>query len=241
MRSLVIGLGEIGSAVTQTISRGTDTVLGYDVNDGAAPTLNDIDILHICFPFHDEAAFLASVGLYIKQYKPMHVLIWSTVPIGTTKQIHGAVHTPVEGRHPRLALSVRSMMRWIGTNNQGEGEFFAGYFKELWMKTHVVSSSDYTEFLKLRSTSRYGVNLAFAEYEARTAEAIGMDYKLLKDFDKDYNKLYHNLSMPWAQRYVLNDPAGKIGGHCVVPNAKLLDKQFPCEMLKMIIAMEVKT
>lgn len=240
MKSLVIGSGEIGTAVADTLAK-RDEVVSYDLNDGAAPIIKGVDILHICFPFHDEANFLTAVDGYIKHFTPMHVLIWSSVPIGITKQISGAVHTPVEGRHPRLAMSIRTMTRWIGANNQGEGDFFATYFRECYMRTHVVPSSDYTEFLKLRSTSRYGINLAFAEYEARTAESIGMDYKLLKDFDTDYNKLYHNLSMRWAQRYILNDPVGKIGGHCVVPNAKLLDKQFPSEMLKMIIAMEVKT
>jgi UDP-N-acetyl-D-mannosaminuronate dehydrogenase len=237
MKSLVVGMGQIGTAVAQTIAK-CDDVLTYDVRDGAVVEIAAVDILHVCIPFKDEASFLATVQYYIKFYKPMHVLIWSTVAIGTTKKINGAVHSPVEGRHPALTMSVRTMVRWLGANNEGEGEFFAKYFKELWIKPHVVNNSDFTEFLKLRSTSRFGINLAFAEYESSVASELGMDYRLLKDFDRDYNKLYRNLGMDWAQRYVLNAPGGKIGGHCVVPNAKLLDAQFPSDFLKRIIEME---
>lgn len=235
MKSFVAGAGLIGSAVAEVISQ-CDTVIMYDRKDGEQPIISGVDILHICFPYGKR--FIENVNNYIAKYKPMHVIIWSTVPIGTTKQIRGAVHSPVEGRHPELPLSIRSMVRWIGTNNRGEGEFFEGYFKKIMTRTRVVPSSDYTEFLKIRSTSKYGINLVWTQYESEVAKDIGMDFRLLQDFDIDYNKLYHNLGMDWAKRYILNPPAGKIGGHCVVPNAELLDEQYPSELLKMIKAMK---
>lgn len=239
MKSLILGRGQIGNAVSQAVAK-RDEVVSYDTRDGAAPEIKGVDIMHVCFPYYDEAGFITSVEMYVKKYTPVHVIIWSTVPVGTTKQIPGAVHSPVEGRHPNLAMSVRTMVRWVGTNNKGEGEFYAAYFKECWIKTHIVPNSDFTEFLKLRSTSKYGINIVFADYEASVADSLGMDFKLLKDFDRDYNKLYRNLGMEWAQRYILNRPDGQIGGHCVVPNAKLLNNQFPSPLLEKIIEMEVK-
>jgi hypothetical protein len=235
MRSLIIGMGEIGAAVGELLVK-KDEVYSYDMLDGELEPLNGVDIVHICFPYSD--TFVDDVKSYIKDFKPFHVIIWATVPIGTTKQIRGAVHSPVEGRHPALALSVRSMTRWVGANDKGEGEFFAQYFKDLYLKTRVVDSSDFTEFLKLRSTAKFGINLVWTEYEASVAEDLGMDFKLVMSFDEDYNKLYHNLSMPWAQRYILRPPNGKIGGHCIVPNAELLDEQYPSELLKMIKEMK---
>lgn len=237
MNSLILGRGEIGRAVGEVIHR-TDIVRTYDIKEGQPPEVKGIDIIHVCFPFIDMASFIEAVQFYIKKYKPEHVVIWSTVAIGTTARIPGAVHSPVEGRHPNLALSIRSMVRWIGTNNADEGEFFEKYFKALFLKTYLVGKSDFTEFLKLRSTSKYGINLVWADYEASVAKELGMNYKLVKHFDADYNRLYHNLNMPWAQRYILDPPNGKIGGHCIVPNAELLDKQFPDDMLKKIKGME---
>lgn len=240
MKSLVVGRGAIGNAVAEIISK-RDVVITYDITNGRYPNVAGVDVLHICFPYNDDASFLAAVQSYINHFTPMHVIIWSTVGIGTTKQVNGAVHSPVEGRHPALAMSIRNMVRWIGSSNKGEAEFFAAYFKKISIKTHLLPSSDFTEFLKLRSTAKFGINLAWTDYEAETARSIGMDFHLLKDFDKDYNRLYRHLGMPWAQRYILDDPAGKIGGHCVVPNAKLLDNQFPSDLLKKIIDMEVQT
>lgn len=239
MKSLVIGRGEIGRAVAETISR-VDDVVTYDLKDGAAPNIKGVDNLHVCIPFTDEANFLASVEAHINRYKPIHVCIWSTVPVGTTKQIRGAVHSPVEGRHPALAQSVRQMTRWIGANDQGEGLFWAAHFGLMRLHARIVDNSDFTEFLKLRSTSKFGINLAWANYEASVATELKMDFEFIKEFDKDYNKLYHNLGMDWAQRYILDDPKGKIGGHCVVPNAKILQEQFPTRMLDRVIAMEDK-
>ena len=229
MTSLIIGIGQIGKAV-KMIAVG-DKVLTSDLQD-EEHYVGTCDIMHICFPYSKD--FVSSVKVYIKQYKPMHVIIWSTVPIGTTKQIKGAVHSPVEGRHPRLAQSIRMMARWIGANDKSEAKFFKDYFKGKGLLPKVVDSSDFTEFLKLRSTAKYGINLVWTDYEARVSEQLCMDMDLVRDFDRSYNKLYRNLGMDWAQRYILGDPHGKIGGHCVVPNAELLDEQYPNELLKLI-------
>lgn len=231
MKSLVIGNGQIGSSVAEVISV-TDDVTIYDKSGSEPPILKSVEILHICFPYSKQ--FIKQVNQYIIKYQPWHVIIWSTVTIGTTRKIRGAVHSPVEGRHPHLASSIKQSVRWIGANNPAEEEFFTGYFRKLLIKTKILNDSNFTEFLKLRSTSKYGINLMWTDYEARVADEIGMDFDYLKDFDEDYNKLYHNLGMDWARRYILNPPKGKIGGHCVVPNAELLDQQFPDELLKMI-------
>lgn len=237
MKSLILGRGEIGKAVGEVIQR-TDVVRTYDIKEGQPPEVKGIDILHICFPYADEASFIEAVNFYVQKYKPEHVIIWSTVAIGTTKKIRGAVHSPVEGRHPNLALSIRSMPRWIGANDESEVEFFEDYFGHLLLKTKTLESSDFTEFLKLRSTAKYGINLLWTDYEASVARALNMDFDVVQEFDKDYNKLYHNLGMDWAQRYILDPPNGKIGGHCVVPNAEMLDDQYPYELLKMIKGMK---
>lgn len=235
MNSLIIGLGEIGRAVREVIVK-TDKVYTYDLEDDSLTFGSSIDILHICFPYSED--FTKQVKQYVKEVKPWHIIIWSTLPIGITKQVKGAVHSPVEGKHPRLTLSIKSMTRWIGANDETEGIFFFEYFKELMLKPKLVSDSNFTEFLKLRSTAKYGINLVWTEYEAKVAEQLSMDMDYVREFDRDYNKLYHNLGMDWAQRYILGNPHGKIGGHCVVPNAELLDEQFPSELLKMIKEMK---
>lgn len=234
MNSLILGRGEIGKAVSRVIQI-TDKVASYDIQDeDNRPSA--ADILHICFPYSDE--FISEVKTYIATCLPEHVIIWSTVPIGTTKKIKGAVHSPIEGRHPMLDESIRNSVRWVGVNDESEKEFFTQYFKLMFIKTRVVDNSDFTEFLKLRSTAKYGINLVWTDYEAKVADSLEMDFTLVKKFDEDYNKLYHNLDVSWAKRYILDPPYGKIGGHCVVPNAEILDEQYPSELLKLIKEMK---
>lgn len=225
-KSLVVGMGEIGKAVAEVIGE----CKTYDIKDKAV--LYDeqhpieVDVLHICFPYSE--TFIEDVKHYQKIFKPKHTIIYSTVKIGTTKQLN-AVHSPVEGRHPDLELSIRQMVRWIGGP---DGQFFANLFTDVGIKSRLVPDSNFTEFLKLRSTAKYGINLMWADYEKMVADKLDMDFDLLKEFDTEYNRLYRELGETWAQRYILDPPEGKIGGHCVVPNAKLLNEQYPNEWLQ---------
>lgn len=232
MNSLIVGLGEIGSSVKSLIEK-TDHVMTHDIKEfkrGKKST--HIDILHICFP--PSQTFVQDVKDYITRWEPEHVLIWSSTPIGTIKQIPGAVHTPVEGRHPVLNESLKLMTRWLGANDKLEARFFKGYFKNMYLEVEVVADSDFTEALKLLSTTEYGVNIEFARYKKSVADELGMDYELTKRWNQDYNQLYKYLGMDWAQKFVLDAPEGPKGGHCVTPNARLLQEQFPDALVKIV-------
>jgi hypothetical protein len=232
MRELVIGYGEIGKAVHAAIAPGASTLDLDGQVDG------DFDVLHICFPYEDD--FVAFVKAYIKDFGAKHVVIWSTVPIKTTRKVGlNVVHTPVEGKHPDLELSLRQSERWVGCNDRAEADFWQGYFNDRNVNTRFVDDTDFTEALKLLSTAEYGINLAFADYKKYVADQLGMDYNLVKEWNVEYNKLYRNLGLSKRfQKMVLDPPMGKIGGHCVVPNAKLLSSQYPDKLLDIVKDME---
>lgn len=234
MNSLVVGMGELGQAVKKV----TVSEYSYDpAFDKKLPKVKSVDVLHICFPYSEN--FIADVQHYIYLKQPTHIVIWSTVPIGTCRKIDPRiVHSPVEGKHPDLAKSICHMTRWIGYNRGEEGRFFEDYFKKWSLRVALVPKTEVTELLKLRSTAKYGVNLVWAEYESQLCEKFGVSYGAIMAFDEDYNKMYRYLDEDEMQRYVLFPPNGEIGGHCVVPNAKLLNEQFPSDLLDKIIAME---
>ncbi len=224
---VIVGYGEIGRAVHAVVG-------DADIVDLDTPVYEaDYDIMHVCFPFGSK--FMTELLDYIEQLNPGHVIIYSTLPIGTTKLFAGAVHSPVEGKHPDLELSVRSMERWIGHNDDEEGQFFANYFRDLGLKVKLVENTDFTEALKLLSTTEYGINIEFARYKKHVADALGMDYKLTKEFNQEYNRLYKLLGMDKRfQKFVLDAPEGPKGGHCVTPNARILAKRFPNEMVTIV-------
>ena len=224
---LVIGKGQIGTAIMQTLN-----LPGYDITDEAMPE-QSFDVLHIAIPHTPD--FTHYVRGYEKIFEAKIVIVYSTVPIGTCEP-NGWVHSPVEGKHPDLAESMGLFVRWIGTSDERKAEAVKAIWS-LYTDTINLPSADYTEYLKLRSTARYGINLVFADYEAQVADEIGMPRSLLKWYDQDYNELYDKLGVEWAKRYVLDSPDGVIGGHCVVPNAEILNEQYPNKMLEKIIEM----
>lgn len=225
MSNLVVGYGEIGRAVGKVIGEHHH----LDLND---TKMFAVDVMHICFPYSDD--FVDEVKKYIHDYSPKHVAIWSTVPIGTTRSLDldYVVHTPVEGRHPKLADSIRKMRRWIGYTNPKTATFFKNMFADLGIHSKTVASPDFTEALKLLSTTEYGVNIEFARYKKFVADSLGMDYGLTKQFNEDYNWLYVDDNR--FQKFVLDAPDGPKGGHCVTPNAVLLDERFPNVMVKVV-------
>jgi len=233
MYDLVIGMGEIGMAVYDLVNKKYETEC-YDIKEDNTLFHNKYRILHICIPYTPE--FVETVKEYISRYNPKCVFVWSTVAIGTCGQLgKNVIHTPVEGVHPHLLMSIKRMCRWIGANDATTGYFAEDFFHSLGLITRLVPDTRYTEFLKLYSTSKYGVNIAWADYAKKVADDLGMPFHLTKDFDEDYNDLYRQLDMSKYQRYILEAPEGKIGGHCIRPNAEILSKMYPDEMLTRIL------
>ncbi len=226
MSPLIIGYGEIGKAVQEAVC--PDAKI-YDIkrkNSRVGP----VDIMHVCFSYDKD--FVHNVQSYAIQWQPKHIIIWSTVQIGTTKKIRDAVHSPVEGKHPNLAESIENAVRWVGYNNKYDARFFSEYFTLKGFKTKLVKNTNHTEALKLLSTTEYGINIAFADYKAQVAESIKMSYELTKDWNSDYNELYDD--DPRFQKFILDPPAGQIGGHCVVPNVDILEPKYPHKILEII-------
>ena len=221
MQAILVGFGEIGRGIAEAYSDKYIEI--YDPMSAPVKPSGKFDLLLVAIPYSDD--FVKIVSNYQKEFGVKATVIFSTVPIGTTQKLN-AVHSPVEGRHPHLAESIRYMPRWIGGENEIVNEFFSD------IKTVVVDSPEYTEFLKLQSTTKYGVNIEFARYAKGVSDALGMDFELVKSFDQDYNDLYKHLGLPQFQRYILDPPEGKIGGHCVGPNSIILDKQYPNNLVK---------
>lgn len=222
----MVGFGEIGRAVCEVFGDKHNIDI-YDAEFKERPT-GIYDILLVAIPYTDK--FIDIVNGYRVDYGVKATVIFSTVAIGATRKIPGAAHSPVEGKHPELAKSIRIMPRWVG----GHNNVIARFFKEAGFEPVYVEMPEWTEFLKLSSTSLYGLNIEFARYRKSVCDKLGMDFGLVKRFDWHYNELYDSLGMPQFQRYILDPPEGNIGGHCVVPNARILDKQYPSLFLKEI-------
>lgn len=234
MNEVIIGLGEIGKAVQEAICLNMARVIEVGTTTEEMLEMTDPDVLHVCFPYTD--SFVDDLTRYITLLNPKHVIIYSTLPIGTCEKVGDrVVHSPVEGVHPHLADSIMFMERWLGYNNKEESYFFNKYFRDMGFRTKLVNSTRFTEALKLLSTTEYGINIEFARYKKMVADEIGMDFELTKEWNLAYNKLYKNLGMDERnKKYVLDAPNGPKGGHCVTPNARLLHEDFPSDFTRIV-------
>lgn len=226
MKSAVIGLGETGGPLFEILHEHYgDDVVGIDILQPFS--FNDrFDILNICIPFSDH--FIDIVENYKRMYSPPLTIIHSTVPIGTTRQIPNAVHSPILGQHHNMKDCLRRFPKWIGGKLAKKA---STYLETAGFQTICVAKQDETEALKLMCLAKYGMSIAFAQYQKDICDARGFSYEDVLTWDRYYNE-YVSKEL---KRPILSAPGKKIGGHCVTQNTKLLNEQYPNPILEEIL------
>lgn len=229
LKALLLGYGEIGKGMYEILSK-VHTIQIHDPGKGILKTddYGSGGILLVAFPWSDD--FVDIVNFWQTYLHPKATIIFSTVPIGTCSTLN-ACHFPVEAKHPHIA---RDVMLNDNCYLGGWDETVHRFLKDAGLRFRALMSPVYTEFLKLRSTAIYGINIEFARYSNEIAQKIGLDYQTIKEYDIAHNALTAKRGTPEHSRYILDAPEGNIGGHCVVPNAKILDEQYPSVLLKEI-------
>lgn len=208
--NLVIGKGELGTALQRVLECDS-----YDLGDSFNGTY---DVIHICFPYSQH--FYSYVREYQEKFKPKHTVIHSTVPVGTSRKL-GAIHSPIRGVHPFLEEGIRTFPKHFGGENNEE---VATLFRSKGIQTVTCASSEATELMKIVDTTSYGINILIEKEIYRLCEKYGVNFHHVYTLaNSEYNKGYLTLGMPQFQKYKLEHRDGKIGGHCIMPNAEMLD------------------
>lgn len=224
--SVIAGGGEVGQALCSVIQRRYPVKIVDPVIDTALPT-GDVDVLHVCFPY--SVSFEQAVRHYQDRMRPEFTVIHSTVPVGTSRKL-GAFHSPVRGRHPKLAQSLIQFTKYLAPANP----ILKTYFEALDIHIECLETADASEALKLWDTAYLGWCVLFekAVWEYCQQHKLPFD-KVYTDANKTYNQGYSDLDMAQFVRPVLEHKPGLIGGHCVVPNLALLDSPLAELMLKL--------
>ena len=232
VHSLIIGKGEVGSSLEAALNeRESGIAIAIDLSEGPDFYLvlkrAVCKTLHICFPYSGE--FHDSVKTYARLLSPELIIIHSTVEVGTTEQLDSeltppVVHSPVRGQHPNLKESLLKFVKYIGTPDQKAFELAKSELSN--MQCKWLKDPKETELGKLLSTSYYGVCLAWHREMKKICDQFDVDFEnVVTDFTITYNEGYR-FFRPNVIRPVLTPPEEKIGGHCVVPNARLLEQSL---------------
>lgn len=219
MKHLIIGLGEVGKALLEILSTEfeVETIDSYkkEVPKGR------FAYIHVCIPYKDES-FIETVQEYVLQYGSADVvtIVHSSVPVGTTSKLIDAVHSPIRGVHPHLVEGIRTFKKFIGGE---KAEEVALLFKKCGIETVVTYKPENTEALKLWDTTYYYWNIHLMRAVYNYCEKYGLDFNLVyTDANKFYNDGFTELGRLDVVRPVLKYMPGETGGHCLVPNARLL-------------------
>jgi UDP-N-acetyl-D-mannosaminuronate dehydrogenase len=233
----ILGVGEVGLALISLYKENKVKVFAKDLD--IKDEFEKIEVLNICIPYDKD--FVKTVLKEIKNSKPKLTIIHSTIPIGTSKKIKQKidsclVHSPVIGSHPFLKKSLKTFVKYIGSNDKNSLNLAKKHFKKLKLKTKCIESFEFTEMAKLLCTSYYGLCITWHNYMNKICKENNIDFNLLKEWNKNYNDGYSQFNLHKYLRPILDPPInGKIGGHCVLPNAHLLNKQYPNNLLKEIL------
>jgi len=237
----ILGYGEIGKAIAKFYKNPKIKDLNRD--DG----LLGVDVLHICIPYDDK--FINIIKKEIKEIKPKLTIIHSTIAPGTTKKIisglpkelQAVVHSPCRGVHPHLFEGLKTFVKYIGAEDKKSGEMAKKHIESLDIKTKLVFPAKTSELAKLFCTTYYGVCIAFHGEMAKICKKEKVNFDdVATEFNKTYNEGYTKLGKKNVVRPVLFVPEGKIGGHCVTPNARILKKYYNSKALDLILDYDKK-
>ena len=209
---VVVGLGEIGKPLFELISKCHEAT-GVDINP--IDRVEGVDVMHVCYPFQIKD-FVGETARYIELFKPRLTIINSTVAVGTTRSVAertgaAVVNSPVRGKHIRMLDELQHYTKFVGGTDRAASEEAARHFSSFGLKTRILSSPEATELAKLTETTYFGLMIAWAQELERYCDQSGQDYDEVASF-------YEEIKFFPPVKYF----PGIIGGHCVMPNIKIL-------------------
>ncbi|TRO46044.1 GDP-mannose dehydrogenase [Candidatus Bathyarchaeota archaeon] len=240
---LVVGLGEIGRALFDLLKGKDDfTVYGLDLDEikmrATSQDPNEmpdkVDTMQICLPCKDKDSFVAAVSSYAEKFKPNLVIINSTVYPGTTKKTQQSctclvAHSPIRGVHEspeHMKWEIKRYTKYVGGANAEAAEAACKHFEKMGLKVKKLKSCAETEVAKLFETTYRAWMIACFQEMHRISRNLGAEFDDAVDFLEDTHRV--RLDRPVMFPDV-------IGGHCLIPNTKLLLSSYDSEFLRLIL------
>lgn len=233
MRHLVIGAGEVGTALYKIIVETWSKSEGQLIDKDFEGPIEEVEAMHICFPYSED--FVLQVQGYMLRFNPEVTIIHSTVQVGTTALIGGnTAYSFVRGSHPNLA-NMTTYTKHIGALSVQAILDAKCYLQEIGFMIELHGTPDVVELGKLWDTTYYGICIAATKLAKEMADYYEVDFADIARMIKTYNCGVIEEGRLHLCRPELEPTPGPIGGHCVVPNAKILQQTFTSPLLDAIV------
>jgi len=239
---LIIGLGQVGHALFELFKEsGRFGVYGLDVDSkrmeqivGKSEEAENIAAMHICYPCAEQQEFVRITANYIRSLKPKLTIIESTVPPQTTRRIReitntALVYSPIRGMHKSLETMKKDILFWkkyVGGTTKDAAIAAQEHFQKLGLQVKLLKSPEEAELAKLFETTYRAWMITFFQEMHRISRHFGADYNEVVDMLQDVHIRRFNKPLHYP---------GIIGGHCLIPNTKLLLRSYDSQLLQLII------
>jgi len=233
--TIVIGLGEVGGPLYEILkASNTYMVYGYDVRSEISPNKldelpRDADFLHIAYPYTEH--FIQYTIRYVEQLRPKRLIIHSTVLPGTTRIIHEktglpTAYSPVRGKHPYLKRHMMFWPKWVSSYPLEDTEVFAEHLVKAGFKVKTARNPETLELAKLFETAYRAVMIATWQELHRLSLKYDAELAGIAEFIAEVHEVLRDRPVFYPDY---------IGGHCLIPNTKLLDSIDPNSIWRFVI------
>ena len=230
-KDVIAGLGEIGKPVLKLLSK-DHIIVGFDLNDDLMDERKfekyrnlKTSFLHIAIPATDK--FINNVLQLQKKFQPECIVIHSTIKPGTTEKLQSKLSIPViysatRGVHKRMSNDIKRYTKFFAISaNTPKGKWasarYAKLMKHCGIKTKQMSTPETLELAKIVcDTSYLGWLVNYAQISNLIAQKFGVNYDEMWSFSDEIHKFLGNRPKMFP---------GFIGGHCVIPNLKLINNE----------------
>ena len=225
---LIIGKGEIGTALSKVLSDYSPICLDFHIDlriiAGEYVIKNpNIDIMHICFEYSNK--FIKSVKNYQKIFKPKYTIIHSSVPVGISRKCN-AMHSPIIGQHPYLEIAIKIFPKMLAGDKVSE---VADEFRRAGLRVILFDKPETTEAGKLFLTEYYRICIEFVKRVKRYCDYYNLNFsEVYRIPNMIYNAGYEKLGYKEFVRPILEPIMTNISGHCVMANKKKIKLNEKC-------------
>ena len=230
-KSVVAGLGEIGTPVLKLLSK-KNTVVGFDIKSDLANIKKmekyknlDTSFLHIAIPGNE--GFIPNTISLFKKFKPECIVIHSTISPGTTEKLQKKISIPIiysatRGVHKRINHDLKRYTKFFAISKNAPRKKWAcsqfiKFMKNCGINTKKMSNPVTLELAKIVcDTSYFGWLINYAQLTNMIAIQYSVNYDEMWTFSDEIHKFLGNRPKMYP---------GFIGGHCVIPNLDLMHNQ----------------
>ena len=217
-------MGEVGSTLFDLLVERNIECMGIDADYPRCKNfrnseLENVEYLHVCIP-GELSAFVNVVLRWIKKMDNLKgVLIHSTVIPGTAKKIQEQIKVPVlssptRGVHKRFLEDMKKYTKFISADVDINPTMKSDLEKRF-QKVHWMPTTKTAELAKiLVDTTYYGWLISYAQLTKMICKKEGIDYDEMWKFADEIHSNLGNRPKMYP---------GIIGGHCVIPNLRLIE------------------